>query len=1136
MPHNTSVTCLWIILILVCVFREIEAVKCEHCDKEFKCLARHHWRCKARVTSSAESTRQHSLQQRVNQSISPATLSSQAASVTPPTTSHQPTQDSIVCSCGRACKGRRGLAAHQRTCTVHQALLDSAGLPSEGLPSTPADVSNVNKQSADPQYSQQSVSVSSFATSINTITNTASTSTIKTTTTPLSTVPTSHSLVAPRRLSGVKLPKTDSEWSTANSYFHLEFMDLLSGALTDLDQAAERLNRVVYEYFAVNFGIIRNNNFNSNQPDTDIWDSKYGNFSCSRLQRALKGLKKSSDFIEKDSQLHKEIGYVSKLIRSKLSAKVKSVNLDAEFNNNFWSTCHKTFNSVNNILPKFSLSDCNSYFINSLSVAASAASKFLVPNWFVSPPSPKIPFNDTPPTYSEITALINKAKGSSSACPFDQISIISFKRCPILRTLLHKIITACWQKQYTPADWRRALTILIFKKGDPDKVENFRPITLQSAPYKIYSVFLRNRLQAFLDSNNYHNNQTQKGFTKNVDGVLEHSELLNFLLKDAKRHVRSIVVILLDLRNAFGEIQHELIRTSLRHHHVPDIFINSFNSIYSHFTVSVACRNEATGMIAVNKGVLQGDPCSPLLFNLCFNSLLRVLETPFYSKLGYIWGKSSFNHCNWLQYADDAVIIAKDQKSAQTLTTFFNTWCQWSKMEIRLDKCSAFGMAKPRMQNYQQILPNISLNQCLIPTIPMDGQFKYLGRLYNFKMDEAIAKEEVQEKVENFLKITTKLSVKPQTKIKLLARFLPSQISFHLKIYNFPFTWIADTLDSICIKYVRNWLEAPINSCIKEWLASPIKACGLAIPSLKSMAENLRLSKRNSLKLSQYSSINTMWAETCNNNINADALLSQMPLEIAKKHQKRLQADSASNHFTGLKVQGAIAKLISENVPPSLINLWNNCVDQLPGYLYNFTRKAIQAQLPTMDNLHRWGRAQSGACPLCGHIQSNKHVLSNCDSASALSRYTTRHNRLIELLVDWMRPKLPPDVEIYSDLHSVHTKHISDLFTSLKPDLALRDRQRVGVLELTVCHETNLITSRNFKLNKYSNLSLYRNLIIKDTPVTIATWETTTLGFTMLESKFLSDWGLPSLDKTILHNLTKSSIGSSFDIYALRNV
>ena len=31
-------------------------------------------------------------------------------------------------------------------------------------------------------------------------------------------------------------------------------------------------------------------------------------------------------------------------------------------------------------------------------------------------------------------------------------------------------------------------------------------------PYKIFSSFIRNRLQAFLDNNNYHNNNIQKGF------------------------------------------------------------------------------------------------------------------------------------------------------------------------------------------------------------------------------------------------------------------------------------------------------------------------------------------------------------------------------------------------------------------------------------------------------------------------------------------------------------------------------------------------------------------------------------------------------------------------------------------------
>src|SRR5687768_745637 len=127
-----------------------------------------------------------------------------------------------------------------------------------------------------------------------------------------------------------------------------------------------------------------------------------------------------------------------------------------------------------------------------------------------------------------------------------------------------------WSSSRIPRCWSRGVTILIYKKGDPGLVENYRPITLQSVAYKVYSSFIRNRLQSFLTSNNYCSATVQKGFAQGQDGVLEHSELLNFILKDAKRHQRSIFIILPDLKNAFGEIQHELIRSSLRFHHVPD--------------------------------------------------------------------------------------------------------------------------------------------------------------------------------------------------------------------------------------------------------------------------------------------------------------------------------------------------------------------------------------------------------------------------------------------------------------------------------------------------------------------------------------------------------------------------------------
>src|SRR5206468_7966420 len=162
---------------------------------------------------------------------------------------------------------------------------------------------------------------------------------------------------------------------------------------------------------------------------------------------------------------------------------------------------------------------------------------------------------------------------------------------------------------------------------------------LQSATYKKISAFARNRLQKFLDCNNYHNNNIQKGFAHGQDGVLEHTEMLDFLMRDAKKTHRGYFAVLLDLRNAFGEIHHNLIRSNLRYHHVPEAFIRVFNSIYSDFEVTVSSRGQLTGTILVRRGVLQGDPCSPLLFNLCFNSLMRLLESPGSKQMDYFWGK-----------------------------------------------------------------------------------------------------------------------------------------------------------------------------------------------------------------------------------------------------------------------------------------------------------------------------------------------------------------------------------------------------------------------------------------------------------------------------------------------------------------
>ena len=103
---------------------------------------------------------------------------------------------------------------------------------------------------------------------------------------------------------------------------------------------------------------------------------------------------------------------------------------------------------------------------------------------------------------------------------------------------------------------------------------------------------MKKRMYDFLVENNYIDRSIQKGFWPKTDGVTEHTELLTHIMKDAKRNGRSLTVVLLDLRNAFGEIQHDLIRSALKYHHLPSIFTDLFNEIYNGASITVAANGQ----------------------------------------------------------------------------------------------------------------------------------------------------------------------------------------------------------------------------------------------------------------------------------------------------------------------------------------------------------------------------------------------------------------------------------------------------------------------------------------------------------------------------------------------------------------
>jgi len=201
-----------------------------------------------------------------------------------------------------------------------------------------------------------------------------------------------------------------------------------------------------------------------------LFQRKYDNLSVRVLKKRLHSLKRNAT---PNSSTEKR--YVSSLICKKLINNVTNNNngpvvwYQKDIRSKFWTTCHKLFASALNAIPTFDISKCYDYFKATLSIT-NVNRSFKDVSWMPRLAHPTQAYNASPPSYSDVARALNKCKAKASACPFDQLSIVILKRCPILRTLFHCELLVNTNYTLMLETWRY--------NSDPGNLSNFRPITI----------------------------------------------------------------------------------------------------------------------------------------------------------------------------------------------------------------------------------------------------------------------------------------------------------------------------------------------------------------------------------------------------------------------------------------------------------------------------------------------------------------------------------------------------------------------------------------------------------------------------------------------------------------------------------
>ena len=160
-----------------------------------------------------------------------------------------------------------------------------------------------------------------------------------------------------------------------------------------------------------------------------------------------------------------------------------------------------------------------------------------------------------------------------------------------------------------------------------------------------------------------------------------------------------------------------------------------------------------------------------------------------------------------------------------------------------------------------QYLPKMALNYDLIPTVEIGKSFKYLGRYFDFSMNNHNHLSEVLDLITNVMTQIDRIPCHPKNKLLLYHRFVLSKLSWLFTIANFGKAWVVENVNNLVTSHIRQWLELPISATLST-LTLPKSKYGInfILPSTKFLQCQTVI--RNALKSSPKSDVNSLWAQT----------------------------------------------------------------------------------------------------------------------------------------------------------------------------------------------------------------------------------------------------------------------------------
>ena len=263
----------------------------------------------------------------------------------------------------------------------------------------------------------------------------------------------------------------------------------------------------------------------------------------------------------------------------------------------------------------------------------------------------------------------------------------------LLGPTLLRVLRLALEGGSLPVSCRTGVIRLLYKKkGDRRDLRNWRPLTMLCTDYKLLASVLALRLAAVADAILW---PTQTGFMRG-----RHIGANVLLVQMAVRSFDEGCLLFLDQEKAYDRVDWSFLRGALRAHGFGPFFCEAVDTLYQGARSLVSVNGWDSPSFALQRSVRQGDPLSPLLFNVVDNILAAAIMTdPAFRGLPVagICPKLALS-----QYADDKTFFVRSAADMAALDQWLQLYCRASGARINWAKSEGMWLA-PRGRRF--VLP-----------------------------------------------------------------------------------------------------------------------------------------------------------------------------------------------------------------------------------------------------------------------------------------------------------------------------------------------------------------------------------------------------------------------------------------------